>query len=82
MKNIETNIMAVKNYASEFLLFDDISVVKKYGFDIKQVKQKLKRKRKNSFDGYSWQILNDGDWKYWKELSEDKTMNNLVKYIR
>ena len=55
--NIEKNIMAVKAYGSEFLLFDNIQIVEKYGYDIKQVKQKLKRKRKNIFNGYHWAIV-------------------------
>ena len=46
MKN-EKNIMAVKCFGGEFLLFDDIQVVEKYGYDVKQVKKKLKRKKKN-----------------------------------
>ena len=48
---IEKNIMAVKCFGSEFLLFDNINIVEKYGYDIKQIKKKLKRKRKNVFDG-------------------------------
>ena len=43
---IEQNIMAVKAYGSEFLLFDNINIVEKYGYNIKEVKKKLKRKRR------------------------------------
>lgn len=74
--------MAVKAYGSEFLLFDNIQVVEKYGYNIKEVKKKLKRKRKNIFDDYHWEILNENDWKYYKELSEEKSMNNLIKYLK
>ncbi len=80
--NIERNIMAVKCYGSEFLLFDNINIVEKYGYDIKQVKKKLKRKRKNVFDGYHWEILNDSDWQYYKDLADEKSMNNLIKYLK
>ena len=79
---IEQNIMAVKAYGSEFLLFDNIKIVEKYGYNIKEVKKKLKRKRKNIFDGYHWEILNESDWKYYKELSEEKVMTNLIKYLK
>lgn len=79
---IEHNIMAVETYGSEFLLFDNINVVEKYGYNVKEVKKKLKRKRKNVFDGYHWQILSDNDWQYYKELSEEKIMNNLIKYLK
>ena len=79
MKN-EKNIMAVKCFGGEFLLFDDIQVVEKYGYNIKEVKKKLKRKRKNVFEGYHWEILNDSDWQYYVELSTEKSMNNLIKY--
>lgn len=79
---METNIMAVKECGSEFLLFDNINVVEKYFYNIKEIKKKLKRKRKNVFDGYHWQILNDNDWQYYKELSEEKVMKNLIKYIK
>ena len=81
MKN-EKNIMAVKCFGGEFLLFDNIQVVEKYGYDVKQVKKKLKRKKKNVFDGYHWEILNENDWKYYKELADEKSMNNLIKYIK
>jgi len=81
MKN-EKNIMAVKCFGSEFLLFDDINIVEKYGYDVKQVKKKLKRKRKNVFNGYHWEILNDSDWQYYQELSTEKSMNNLIKYLK
>ncbi len=74
--------MAVKAYGSEFLLFDNINIVEKYGYDIKQVKQKLIRKRKNIFDGYHWEILNENDWNYYVELSEEEVMNNLIKYLK
>lgn len=80
--NTEKNIMAVKAYGSEFLLFDNINIVEKYGYNIKEIKKKLKRKRKNIFDGYHWEILNENDWKYYKELSEEKIMNNLIKYLK
>ena len=79
---IEKNIMAVKCFGSEFLLFDNINIVEKYGYDIKQIKKKLKRKRKNVFDGYHWEILSDGDFKYYVELSEEKSMNNLIQYLK
>ena len=79
---IEHNIMAVETYGSEFLLFDNINVVEKYGYNVKEVKQKLKRKRKNVSEGYHWQILNDNDWQYYKELSEEKIMTNLIKYLK
>lgn len=79
---IEKNIMAVKCFGGEFLLFDNINIVEKYGYDIKQVKKKLKRKRKNVFDGYHWEILNESDWQYYVELSEEKVMNNLIKYLK
>ena len=79
---IESNIMAVKCFGGEFLLFDNINIVEKYGYDIKQVKQKLKRKRKNIFDGYHWEILSENDWQYYKELSEEDSMNNLIKYLK
>lgn len=79
---IEKNIMAVKCYGSEFLLFDNINIVEKYGYNVKEVKQKLKRKRKNVSEGYHWEILNDSDWQYYKELSEEKSMNNLIKYVK
>ena len=81
MKN-EKNIMAVKCFGGEFLLFDDIQVVEKYGYNIKEVKKKLKRKRKNVFEGYHWEILNDSDWQYYVELSTEKSMNNLIKYLK
>ncbi len=74
--------MAVKCFGSEFLLFDNINIVEKYGYNIKEVKQKLKRKRKNVFDGYHWEILSESDWQYYKELSEEKSMNNLIKYLK
>ena len=74
--------MAVKCYGSEFLLFDNINIVEKYGYNVKEVKQKLKRKRKNVSEGYHWEILNDSDWQYYKELSEEKSMNNLIKYVK
>jgi len=74
--------MAVKAYGSEFLLFDNIQIVEKYGYDTKEVKKKLKRKRKNIFDGYHWEILNENDWNYYVELSEEKSMNNLIKYLK
>ena len=80
--NIEKNIMAVKAYGSEFLLFDNIQVVEKYGYNIKEVKKKLKRKRKNIFDGYHWEILNESDWIYYKELAQEEVMNNLIKYLK
>ena len=80
--NTEKNIMAVKAYGSEFLLFDNIQVVEKYGYDTKEVKKKLKRKRKNIFNGYHWEILNENDWNYYKELSEEKSMNNLIKHLK
>lgn len=80
--NTEKNIMAVKCYGSEFLLFDNINIVEKYGYDIKQVKQKLKRKRKNVSEGYHWEILSDGDFKYYQELADEKSMNNLIKYLK
>ena len=51
---IEHNIMAVETYGSEFLLFDNINVVEKYGYNVKEVKKKLKRKRKNISEGYHW----------------------------
>ena len=79
---IEHNIMAVETYGSEFLLFDNINVVEKYGYNVKEVKKKLKRKRKNISEGYHWQILSDNDWQYYKELSEEKIMNNLIKYLK
>lgn len=79
---IEKNIMVVKCYGIEFLLFDNINIVEKYGYNIKEIKKKLKRKRKNVFDGYHWEILNENDWKYYKELSEEKSMNNLIKYLK
>ena len=79
---IEKNIMAVKCFGGEFLLFDNINIVEKYGYDIKQVKKKLKRKRKNVSEGYHWEILNDSDWQYYVELSEEKVMNNLIKYLK
>ena len=79
---IEKHIMAVKCYGSEFLLFDNINIVEKYGYDIKQVKQKLKRKRKNVSEGYHWELLSESDWKYYQELSEEKSMNNLIKYLK
>ena len=74
--------MAVKAYGSEFLLFDNIQVVEKYGYNIKEVKKKLKRKRKNIFDGYHWEILNESDWIYYKELAQEEVMNNLIKYLK
>lgn len=74
--------MAVKCYGSEFLLFDNINIVEKYGYNVKEVKQKLKRKRKNVSEGYHWEILNDSDWQYYVELSEEKVMNNLIKYLK
>jgi len=80
--NIEKNIMAVKAYGSEFLLFDNIQVVEKYGYNIKEVKKKLKRKRKNIFDGYHWEILNENDWNYYKELAQEEVMNNIIKYLK
>ena len=79
--NIEKNIMAVKAYGSEFLLFDNIQVVEKYGYNI-EVKKKLKRKRKNISEGYHWEILNENDWNYYVELSEEKSMNNLIKHLK
>jgi len=79
---VERNIMAVKCYGSEFLLFDNINIVEKYGYNVKEVKQKLKRKRKNVSEGYHWEILSESDWKYYKELSEEKVMNNLIKYLK
>ena len=79
---VERNIMAVKYYCSEFLLFDNINIVEKYGYNIKEIKKKLKRKRKNVSEGYHWEILNDSDWKYYKELSEEKVMNNLIKHLK
>ncbi len=78
----EKNIMAVKCFGSEFLLFDDINIVEKYGYNIKEIKKKLKRKRKNVFNGYHWEILNDSDWQYYQELSTEKSMNNLIKYLK
>ena len=80
--NTEKNIMAVKAYGSEFLLFDNIQIVEKYGYNIKEVKKKLKRKRKNISEGYHWEILNENDWNYYVELSEEKSMNNLIKYLK
>ena len=74
--------MAVKAYGSEFLLFDNIQVVEKYGYNIKEIKKKLKRKRKNIFDGYHWEILNENDWNYYKELAQEEVMNNLIKYLK
>ena len=79
---MEKNIMAVKCFGSEFLLFDNIQVVEKYGYNIKEIKKKLKRKRKNIFDGYHWEILNENDWNYYKELSQEEVMNNLIKYLK
>lgn len=74
--------MAVKAYGSEFLLFDNIQIVEKYGYNIKEIKKKLKRKRKNISEGYHWEILNESDWNYYKELSEEEAMNNLIKYLK
>ena len=79
---VERNIMAVKCYGGEFLLFDNINIVEKYGYNVREVKQKLKRKRKNVSEGYHWEILNDSDWQYYVELSEEKVMNNLIKYLK
>jgi len=79
---VERNIMAVKCYGSEFLLFDNINIVEKYGYNVKEVKQKLKRKRKNVSEGYHWEILSESDWKYYVELSEEKSMNNLIKHLK
>lgn len=81
MKN-EKNIMAVKCFGGEFLLFDDIQVVEKYGYDVKQVKKKLKRKKKNVFNGYHWEVLSESDWQYYVELSEEKSMNNLIIHLK
>ncbi len=81
MKN-EKNIMAVKCFGGEFLLFDDIQVVEKYGYNIKEVKKKLKRKKKNVFEGYHWEVLSESDWQYYQELSTEKSMNNLIKYVK
>jgi len=81
MKN-EKNIMAVKCFGGEFLLFDDIQVVEKYGYNIKEVKKKLKRKKKNVFNGYHWEVLSESDWQYYVELSEEKSMNNLIKHLK
>ena len=80
--NIEHNIMAVKCFGSEFLLFDNIQVVEKYGYNIKEVKKKLKRKKKNIFEGYHWEVLSESDWQYYQELSTEKSMNNLIKYVK
>ena len=79
---IEHNIMAVKCFGSEFLLFDNIQVVEKYGYNIKEVKKKLKRKKKNIFEGYHWEVLSESDWQYYQELSTEKSMNNLIKYVK
>lgn len=79
---IEKNIMAVKCFGGEFLLFDDIQVVEKYGYNIKEVKKKLKRKKKNVFEGYHWEVLSESDWQYYQELSTEKSMNNLIKYVK
>ena len=80
--NTEKNIMAVKAYGSEFLLFDNIQIVEKYGYNIKEVKKKLKRKRKNISEGYHWEILNENDWNYYKELAQEEVMNNLIKHLK
>ena len=74
--------MAVKCFGGEFLLFDDIQVVEKYGYDVKQVKKKLKRKKKNVFNGYHWEVLSESDWQYYVELSEEKSMNNLIIHLK
>lgn len=74
--------MAVKAYGSEFLLFDNINIVEKYGYNIKEVKKKLKRKRKNISEGYHWEILNESDWNYYKELAQEEVMSNLIKYLK